>query len=276
MITGDHKETAISIGKQLKIYDENINTVIDGIELEQMADDELLKKIKTTTIFARVSPKDKLRIVKLLQTQSEVVAMTGDGVNDAPALKVADIGIAMGISGTDIAKEEANIILLNDNFSTIKTAIQEGRRIFSNIQKVLKFLIVGNIAEILILLFATIFDFTVTPLNALQILIINLVTDTIPCIAIGFDKSTKEQMLQPPIGKLDFINRKTILHMLLIGFVLALISMSSYFVGLYYYGDGNVAMTMTFVTLSFGELFHSFNLRSNTKSIFNKDAGVNK
>ena len=157
MITGDHKVTALAIAKELDIYREG-NTVISGEELDTMTDDELDDAVKTTTVFARVSPADKLRIIQSLKRTGEVAAMTGDGVNDSPALKAADIGVAMGITGTDVAKDAADMILLDDSFTTIAYAIKEGRRVYRNIQKVIQFLLVGNIAEILTLFVATLFN----------------------------------------------------------------------------------------------------------------------
>ncbi|MDY6043054.1 MAG: HAD-IC family P-type ATPase, partial [Lactobacillus johnsonii] len=171
MITGDHKNTAVAIAKNLGIY-ANGNTVISGTELNEMADSELDQAVKSTTVFARVSPNDKLRIIQSLKRNEEVVAMTGDGVNDSPALKAADIGVAMGISGTDVAKDVSDMILLNDSFTTITAAIKEGRKVYRNIQKVIQFLLVGNIAEITTLFIATLFNWD-APLLAVHILWVN-------------------------------------------------------------------------------------------------------
>ena len=182
MITGDHKNTAVAIAKNLGIY-ANGNTVISGTELNEMTDSELDQAVKSTTVFARVSPNDKLRIIQSLKRNEEVVAMTGDGVNDSPALKAANIGVAMGISGTDVAKDVSDMILLNDSFTTITAAIKEGRKVYRNIQKVIQFLLVGNIAEITTLFIATLFNWD-APLLAVHILWVNLATASLPALAL--------------------------------------------------------------------------------------------
>ena len=197
MITGDHKVTALAIAKELDIYREG-NTVISGEELDTMTDDELDDAVKTTTVFARVSPADKLRIIQSLKRTGEVSAMTGDGVNDSPALKAADIGVAMGITGTDVAKDAADMILLDDSFTTIAYAIKEGRRVYRNIQKVIQFLLVGNIAEILTLFVATLFNWD-APLLAVHILWVNLATATLPALALGVDPASKNIMKHKPV-----------------------------------------------------------------------------
>ena len=181
MITGDHKNTAVAIAKNLGIYTDG-NTVISGTELNEMTDNELDQAVKSATVFARVSPNDKLRIIQSLKRNNEVVAMTGDGVNDSPALKAADIGVAMGIGGTDVAKDVSDMILLNDSFTTITAAIREGRKVYRNIQKVIQFLLVGNIAEITTLFVATIFNWD-APLLAVHILWVNLATASLPALA---------------------------------------------------------------------------------------------
>lgn len=189
MITGDHKNTAVAIAKNLGIY-ANGNTVISGTELNEMTDSELDQAVKSTTVFARVSPNDKLRIIQSLKRNEEVVAMTGDGVNDSPALKAANIGVAMGISGTDVAKDVSDMILLNDSFTTITAAIKEGRKVYRNIQKVIQFLLVGNIAEITTLFIATLFNWD-APLLAVHILWVNLATASLPALALGVDPASK-------------------------------------------------------------------------------------
>ena len=197
MITGDHKVTALAIAKELDIYREG-DTVISGEDLDVMTDDELDDAVKTTTVFARVSPADKLRIIQSLKRTGEVAAMTGDGVNDSPALKAADIGVAMGITGTDVAKDAADMILLDDSFTTIAYAIKEGRRVYRNIQKVIQFLLVGNIAEILTLFVATLFNWD-APLLAVHILWVNLATATLPALALGIDPASKNIMKHKPV-----------------------------------------------------------------------------
>ena len=188
MITGDHKTTALAIAKDLHIYHSG-DLAISGQELDAMSDQELDLILKRATIFARVSPADKLRIIQSLKRCGEVTAMTGDGVNDAPALKAADIGVAMGINGIDVAKDAADMILLDDSFTTIVTAIKEGRRVYRNIQKIIQFLLVGNVAEISTLAIATIFNWN-TPLLALHILWVNLATATLPALALGVDPAS--------------------------------------------------------------------------------------
>ena len=192
MITGDHKLTAIAIAKDLGIYKDG-DLAIDGTELQKMTMEELEQRIPKTSVFARVSPEDKLKIVTALQKNGEIVSMTGDGVNDSPALKTADIGVAMGKVGTDVAKDAADMILLDDNFATITTAIREGRRVYRNIEKVIQFLLAGNIAEVLVIFIATVLNLE-TPLLAVHILFVNLVTDTFPSLALGIDPENPNSM----------------------------------------------------------------------------------
>lgn len=198
MITGDHKVTATAIAKSLGIL-ENENEAITGVELEKMSDEELEKNVRKYSVYARVSPEHKVRIVKAWQKNGEIVAMTGDGVNDSPALKTADIGCAMGIVGTDVAKEAADVILTDDNFATIVSAVEEGRRIYDNILKVIQFLLSSNVGEIVVLFLATMLTpllakcFGISDINHLEILLpihilwINLVTDSLPALALAFD-----------------------------------------------------------------------------------------
>ena len=265
MITGDHKVTAVAIARQLSIFREG-NTVVSGDELHQMTDDELDQSIRTTTVFARVSPSDKLRIIESLQRTGEIVAMTGDGVNDAPALKVADIGVAMGKSGTDVAKDAADMLLLDDNFTTIEYAIREGRRIYRNIQKVIQFLLAGNIAEILTLFIATLLNWE-APVLAVHILLINLITDSLPAIALGVDPASKNIMKHKPIKSGTLFERGLIFHVVLHGLFITLATVSAYRFGITTDGHA-VGMTMAFLVLAISQLLHSLNQRSNTDSIF--------
>ena len=203
MITGDHKKTAVAIAKQLGIYNDS-DLAVNVEEFHEMTREELHKKLPRISVFSRVSPKDKLDIVNALQEQQEIVGMTGDGVNDAPALNTADIGIAMGKNGTDVAKDAADMLLLDDNFKTIEVAIKEGRRIYRNIQKVIQFLLTGNIAEVLTILLAMVFNLK-TPILAVHILFVNLITDTLPALALGVDPANKNTMKH--INKFNYLKK---------------------------------------------------------------------
>lgn len=291
MITGDHKITARVIGEQLGIYNEKTDKIVDEQEIASLDNEQLKDLVKITTIFARISPRNKLRIINALQANKHIVAMTGDGVNDAPALQHAQIGISMGSNGTDVAKSAADIVLQDDNFSTINKAIFEGRRIFRNLQKVIQFLIAGNVAEILIVLLVFILSKIPTgvvfneALNPIQILIINLVTDTIPCIALGLDFAEKGIMEQPPNNFRDIVDKTMVKRIVWQGLVLFACSLCGYFIGNFcgskiYFLTSNDSksdgMTMSFLILSISQIFHSFNQRSNYKSIFNRDEKTNK
>ncbi|MGN0180437.1 MAG: cation-translocating P-type ATPase [Monoglobaceae bacterium] len=272
MITGDHKVTALEIAKQLHVFKEG-NTVITGSELDAMTDKELEESIRTTTVFARVSPSDKLRIIKALQNIGEVAAMTGDGVNDSPALKAADIGIAMGKSGTDVAKDASDMILMDDNFTTIEYAIREGRRIYRNIQKVIQFLLAGNIAEILTLFIATLFNWD-APILAVQILLVNLITDTLPALALGVDPASKNIMKHTPVKSGSLFERGLVVRVCLHGAFISAATIGTFKIGM----NSNsyaVGMTMAFLVLSISQLLHALNQRSNTESIFSSGNGRN-
>ena len=196
MITGDHKLTALAIARELKIFKDG-DIALTGKELDSMSDEELEKIVEKVTVYARVSPKDKMKIVKALKKKGHVVAMTGDGVNDAPALKSADIGVAMGITGTEVAKEASDMVLSDDNFATIVSAVKEGRRIYDDIKKYLFYLLGCNISEILIPLFASFMGLPL-PFTALQYLWINLTTDGLPAMALGVDPAEPDVMQRPP------------------------------------------------------------------------------
>ena len=279
MITGDHKVTAMAIARQLHIFREG-NTVIDGKELDEMSDEQLAEKIKTAAVFARVSPSDKLRIIRALRTHGEVAAMTGDGVNDSPALKEADIGVAMGITGTDVAKDAADMILLDDNFTTIEHAIREGRRVYRNIQKVIQFLVAGNIAEILTLFLAFCFGWS-DPILAIHILLINLATDSLPAIALGVDPADRNVMKVPPVKSGTLFERGVIFRIALHGVFITIASLAAYWIAEACYGTTpeethNIAMTMTFMVLALSQLVHAINQRSNYDSVFRPGQGHNK
>ncbi len=291
MITGDHKITATAIAKKLGIL-ENESEAITGQELEKMSDEELQKNVRKYSVYARVSPEHKVRIVKAWQKNGEIVAMTGDGVNDSPALKTSDIGCAMGVVGTDVAKEAADVILTDDNFATIVSAVEEGRRIYDNILKVIQFLLSSNIGEIVVLFLATLCTplfaswFGITDITHLEILLpihilwINLVTDSLPALALAFDPANSDIMKRKPNkpGKGVFTKGMT-WRIIYQGVMIGLLTLGAFMIGLATTTepiDGltldeskiEVGQTMAFVTLAFSELVHVFNIRNNKKSIF--------
>ena len=273
MITGDHLETAKAIAKDLGILN-NGEKAITGQELDKMTQEQLEKNIKEYSVFARVTPEHKVRIVKAWQRNGAVVAMTGDGVNDSPALKNANIGIAMGKNGTDVAKNAADIILTDDNFVTIVEAVKQGRNIYDNIKKAVHFLLSTNIGEIVTIFVGLILGLK-SPLLAIQLLWINLVTDSLPAIALGLEKPEKDIMQRKPIDskKGIFANglwNKIILEGTMIG-VLTLVAFS---IGNKYY-TLEVARTMAFLSIGFLELIHSINVK-NEKSIFETGLFENK
>lgn len=272
MITGDHLITATAIAKELGIWKEGSNGIL-GEELDQMTDKELDETVKNTAVFARVSPNHKLRIIQSLKRIGEIAAMTGDGVNDAPALKNADIGIAMGLNGTDVAKDSADMILLDDDFTTIIYAVKEGRRVYRNIQKVIQFLLAGNIAEVLTLFIATLLNWE-APILAVHILCINLATDTLPALALGVDPASKDIMKEKPVKSGTLFEKALIARVILHGLFITLVTIIAYQIGLQ--TDSHiVGQTMAFIVLSISQMFHAFNQRSNTESIFTSGNGRN-
>ena len=272
MITGDHRATALAIAKELGIFREG-DTAVSGEELDAMTDGELDRAVKTATVFARVSPADKLRIIQSLKRTGEVAAMTGDGVNDSPALKAADIGVAMGVTGTDVAKDAADMILLDDSFTTIAYAIKEGRRVYRNIQKVIQFLLVGNIAEILTLFVATLLNWE-APLLAVHILWVNLATATLPALALGVDPASKNIMKHKPVKSGTLFERDLIVRVITQGVFVAAMTICAYWIGA---GMGGHAagQTMAFCVLAFSQMLRAFNQRSNTEPIWVRAEGVN-
>ena len=273
MITGDHLETAKAIAKDLGIL-EHKDMAITGQELDKMSQNQLEKKIRDYSVFARVTPEHKVRIVKAWQKNGAVVAMTGDGVNDSPALKNADIGIAMGKNGTDVAKNAADIILTDDNFVTIVEAVKQGRNIYDNIKKSIHFLIATNIGEIVTIFMGLVLGLK-SPLLAIQLLWINLVTDSLPAIALGLEKPEKDIMQRKPVDSkkgifADGLWNKIIVEGIMIG-VLTLVAFS---IGNKYYGL-EAGRTMAFLSIGFLELIHSFNVK-NEKSIFEAGLFENK
>ena len=265
MITGDHILTAKAIAGQLGIFSEGDNA-ITGVELDTMSETELDDKLTSISVYARVSPENKIRIVKAWQKKGQIVAMTGDGVNDAPALKAADIGCAMGITGTDVAKSAADITLTDDNFATIVDAVEEGRGIYDNIKKVVGFLLGTNIGEV-VLVFLAMILWHQTPLLSMQLLWINLVTDSLPAIALGMEAVEKDVMTRKPKSKDEgiFANGYGI-QIILQGFMFGLLALLAFYLGWTAQGV-EAGRTLAFMTLSTSQIIQAFNMRSN-KSLF--------
>lgn len=273
MITGDHKITASAIAKQIGILT-NESEAIEGYEIDNLSDEELKIKVEHISVYARVSPEHKIRIVKAWQEKGNVVAMTGDGVNDAPALKQADIGIAMGITGTEVAKDAASIVLMDDNFSTIVKSISNGRSIYSNIKNSIKFLLSGNTAAVMSVLYTSLTALPM-PFAPVHLLFINLVTDSLPAIAIGLEPHNKNIMNEKPRSiNAPILSKSFSIEILIEGLIIALGTMTAFHIGLST-GDTLVASTMAFATLCFSRLLHGFNSRSQ-ESIFKIGVFSNK
>ncbi|HBA05033.1 MAG TPA: ATPase [Clostridium sp.] len=280
MITGDHKNTAFAIAKELSIA-EDINQVASGADIDNLTDEELSSRCENLRVFARVSPEHKVRIVKAFKSKGNIVSMTGDGVNDAPSLKAADIGVAMGITGTDVAKGASDMVLTDDNFSTIVAAIEEGRNIFNNIKKSVIFLISCNAGEIVTLFFGILFGWA-APLNATHILWVNLITDSFPALALGVDPGDKDVMKHKPRSPKDSLFKGSLFTLLFNGVLIGILTLIGFIYGVNKYGDAGVtlvniannpealmhAQTIAFVVLSGTQLIHSLNMRSSDKSIF--------
>ncbi|GFP77070.1 calcium-translocating P-type ATPase, SERCA-type [Clostridium fungisolvens] len=267
MITGDHQNTAFAIAKDLNICS-TPDQVITGEDIEKMSDKELYEKVQKIRVFARVSPNHKLRIVKAFKKNGNIVAMTGDGVNDAPAIKEADIGISMGISGTDVTKEASSMILMDDNFATIVAAVEEGRVIYSNIRKFIRYLLSCNIGEVLTMLLASIF-YLPTPLAPIQILFVNLATDGLPAIALGVDPADKDIMKQRPREKNESVFSRGLTEKIVVrGTLIGICTLFSFMVGIYYKWDLNTSRTLALCTLVMSQLIHVFECRSERHSIF--------
>ncbi|MBR1987970.1 MAG: cation-translocating P-type ATPase [Clostridia bacterium] len=274
MITGDHKRTAFAIAKELKIATK-LEQVITGEELDMLSDKELRKLCKSYKVYARVSPEHKVRIVKAFKSINKIVAMTGDGVNDAPSLKISDIGVGMGKSGTDVVKNVADMLITDDNFSTIVVAVEEGRKIYSNIQKTLQFLISTNCVEVFGMLIALLFFPEYTFLTASQMLYINLVTDSLPAFALGMEKVEDSVMKSPPRNsRAGLFSGQVGIGIIYQSIVQTLIVMAVFVVGIKFYNP-EVASTMAFFTIIFMQLLHSVNCKSNS-SIIKKDIFNNK
>ena len=301
MITGDHKLTAIAIAKELGIL-QNENEAVTGNELENMTDEELKQKVRNISVYARVSPEHKVRIVKAWQANGEIVAMTGDGVNDAPALKKAEIGCAMGIVGTDVAKEAADVILTDDNFATVVSAVEEGRRIYNNILKAITFLLSSNIGEIVVLflallltpVFASAFGIPHELINELEVLLpvqilwVNLVTDSLPALALAYDPADKGIMKKKPMKNTKGIFTKGMTWRIIYqGIMIGLLTLSAFIIGLATTTEPmqglslaetkiEVGQTMAFITLALSELVHVFNIRNSKESIFKSNPFNNR
>ena len=269
MITGDHIDTAVAIALQLHIITDKSQAIL-GSMLDGMSDEELEGQIENYSVYARVQPEHKVRIVNAWKSRGKVCAMTGDGVNDAPSIKSADIGVGMGITGTDVTKSTADMILTDDNFATIVTAVGEGRRIYDNIRKAIQFLLSSNLAEVLAVFISTLCGFAL--LKPAHMLWINLITDTFPAIALGVEKAETDVMTRPPRRKHDGVFANGLgINVIAHGVLVAGITLAAYFVGVHFSGKGlqsEQGMTMAFVTMSMTEIFHAYNARSMNKSIF--------
>lgn len=292
MITGDHKNTAVAIAKELGMAD-NLNQSITGGEIDQMTEEEFTKSVNDYRVFARVSPEHKVKIVQAFKSQGNIVSMTGDGVNDAPSLKYADIGVAMGITGTDVAKSASDMILTDDNFTTIVHAIEEGRNIYNNIKKAVIFLLSCNLGELVAIFFSILMNWPV-PLQATQILWINLITDSLPAISLGMDPGDHDVMKQKPRNpKESFFARGAGVRAILGGVLIGTLTLAAFYYGLWEhnYTFSNIsasigteefkyaltyARTMAFVVLAASQLFYSLSMRSTSKSIFQVGLFKNK
>ncbi|WP_313133713.1 cation-translocating P-type ATPase [Anaerocolumna sp.] len=278
MITGDHKNTAVAIAKELGIA-ESINQSLTGAEIDELSDEEFSDQINNYRVFARVSPEHKVKIVRAFKAHGNIVSMTGDGVNDAPSLKYADIGVAMGITGTDVAKGASDMILTDDNFTTIVNAIEEGRNIYNNIKKSVIFLLSCNLGEVITILLSIIFKWPI-PLTATQLLWINLITDALPAIALGVDPGDKDVMKKKPRNpKESFFAGGAGVRAVIGGVLIGCLTLLAFYFGLtergYLFGAGDptedqllYARTMAFVVLAASQLFYSLSVRNSSKSIF--------
>lgn len=264
MITGDHRDTAVAIARELGIITDESQAII-GTGLDDISDEEFVKDVRKYSVYARVQPEHKVRIVEAWKKNGMITAMTGDGVNDAPALKTADIGVGMGITGTDVSKNVSDMVLADDNFATIVNAVEEGRRIYDNIRKAIQFLLSANLSEVLALFAATLLNFRL--FDPIHILWINLVTDTFPAIALGMEEAEPDVMRKPPrkAGESIFAGGMAA-GVIYQGIIVAVLTLVSYIIG--NRQSHITGMTMAFLTLSLCEVFHSINMRSRVKSIF--------
>ena len=274
MITGDHKDTAVAIAKELGIITD-ASQAITGAELDKIPDSEIGEAVKKYGVYARVQPEHKVRIVTAWKGNGAITAMTGDGVNDAPSIKAADIGVGMGITGTDVTKNVADMVLADDNFATIVGAVEEGRRIYANIRKAIQFLLASNMSEVLGVFCATLLGFTL--LNPVHLLFINLITDCFPALALGMEQGEADIMKRKPRNSKDGIFAGGLgFDIAYQGLLISVITLASYIIGHcmevgYFempHGVSDDGMTMAFLTMSMCEIFHSFNMRSQRKSVF--------
>ena len=272
MITGDHVDTAVAIAKELGILQEGARAVT-GAQLNEMDDETFEKEFSSISVYARVQPEHKTRIVNAWRKAGYITAMTGDGVNDAPSIKSADIGVGMGITGTDVTKNVADMVLADDNFATIVGAVEEGRRIYDNIRKSIQFLLASNMSEVIAIFVATLMGFTI--LHPVHLLWINLVTDTFPALALGMEKAEADVMKRKPRdSKAGVFAGGLAVDILYQGVLVAALVIFSYLLGYrmefqrWGLGESSHGITMAFLTMSMAEIFHSFNMRSQRKSLF--------
>ena len=279
MITGDHIDTAVAIARDLGIVTD-ASQAITGAELDKISDEEFKTRVQDISVYARVQPEHKARIVDAWKSLGNIVAMTGDGVNDAPSIKRADIGVGMGITGTDVTKNVADMVLADDNFATIINAVEEGRRIYDNIRKVIQFLLSANIAEVLSVFVATLIGFTI--FQPVQLLWINLITDSLPALALGMEEAEGDVMKRKPRKASDGVFAGGMgIDIAFQGVIITILVLASFFAGMYFHNNGVIQLsmltdgiadpegvTMAFITLSMVEIFHSFNMRSRRASIF--------
>ena len=272
MITGDHPLTAFAIAREIGIADAS-SKILTGRDLSEMSDEDLLQEVKTVSVYARVSPEHKLNIVQALQAQGEVVAMTGDGVNDAPALKRSNIGVAMGITGTAVSKEASNMVLVDDNFATIVSAVEEGRTIYDNVRRFIKYLLASNTGELFVLLTMQMIQGMTIPLTTLQILWMNLITDGVPALALGVEQSEKGVMTRQPYDPQESLFGQGLgRHIVLVGLLLGGGGLA---LGYYAWSNDLEAAngmpawnTMVFIFLTIAQMGHALGLRSHTESFF--------
>ncbi|NLL30973.1 MAG: cation-translocating P-type ATPase, partial [Clostridiales bacterium] len=274
MITGDHKITASAIAKQIGILRDG-DRAMEGVELDKMSDEDLRNNVEHISVYARVSPEHKIRIVRAWQDKNQIVAMTGDGVNDAPALKQADIGIAMGITGTEVSKDAASVILTDDNFATIVKSVANGRNIYRNIKNSIKFLLSGNASGILSVLYTSLLALPM-PFKAVHLLFINLLTDSLPAIAIGMEPAQGDLLKEKPRARnAGILDKKFVKEIVFEGLVIAIFTMLAFYNGLGTDNNAAVASSMAFSTLCLARLFHGFNCRGN-RSLFSLGLFGNK